>query len=67
MKKKLRKKLVSAARGSRGFRKRAAAGGGTVCTLADVRLVSPQKGPTSVSLAKIREAVRHVHDAQKST
>jgi hypothetical protein len=35
-------------------------------TLADVRLVNPKKGPTSVSLAKIRKAVRHFHDAQKS-
>ena len=31
----------------------------------EVRIVSPKKGPTSVSLAEIRRAVRHPYDAQK--
>jgi hypothetical protein len=58
------KKLASADRENRA--KRVAPGRDTVITLADVRLVRPTKGPTSVSLSKIRKAVRHVHAAQKS-
>jgi len=60
------KKFASADRGARMGTKRVASERDAGSTLVDVRLVRPAKGPTSVSLSKIRKAVRDLHAAQRS-